>query len=171
MKPFVKRGNGRTLVGNDLGVTNNPHNQLVTQCTSLAKGIAVPIMHHVKATIHVDTNGFLVASPALPEHSKLARVCTQQWHPHDHPSHHARHHPFRRRRRLLGHRLVTTHFPSLSLSFSLSRCRCLCITASSPSSFVAPHTNGMEWNEKRSELELRKQNIRHWCDNSNSKIP
>ena len=78
MKPFVKRGNGRTLVGNDLGVTNNPNNQLVTQGTSLAKGIAMAIMHHVKATVHVDANGLLVALSGLPEHSKLARVRTQQ---------------------------------------------------------------------------------------------
>lgn len=75
MKPFVKRGNGGALIGNDLCITNNPNNQLVAEGTSLAKGIAMAIMHHIEAAVHVDANGLLVASSALPE---LARVCTQQ---------------------------------------------------------------------------------------------
>lgn len=61
----MKRRNGRSFIGYDLFVANNTDDQLVTERTRLTQRVAVAVVHHVEAAVHVDADG-----PPFPERDK-----------------------------------------------------------------------------------------------------
>lgn len=53
-------GDWRALVGGDLGVADDADHQLVAKRPRLAEGIAVAVVHHVEASVHVNAHGLLL---------------------------------------------------------------------------------------------------------------
>lgn len=66
-KPLVAGSDWRALVGGDLGVADDADHQLVAKRPRLAEGIAVAVVHHVEASVHVNAHGLLLL---LLENSK-----------------------------------------------------------------------------------------------------
>lgn len=60
IRPLIKRSNRRAFVCNNFRIADNSNHQLVAQSSRLAKGIAVAVMHHIKAAIHVNPYGPLL---------------------------------------------------------------------------------------------------------------
>lgn len=54
--PLVERGNRGAFVSSDLCIANHTNNKLIPKSTGLPKSVAVPIMHHIEAPIHVNPN-------------------------------------------------------------------------------------------------------------------
>mmetsp|Transcript_37446 Transcript_37446/g.105735 ORF Transcript_37446/g.105735 Transcript_37446/m.105735 type:complete len:306 (-) Transcript_37446:404-1321(-) len=50
-----------TLAAEDLRVWDEPHHQLLPACFGLPEAICMPIVHHVKAAVHVDPDGVVSA--------------------------------------------------------------------------------------------------------------
>lgn len=61
----MERRDGRALVGGDLVVADNADDELVPEGVRLAQRVAVAVVHHVEAAIHVDAHG-TSASAAEP---------------------------------------------------------------------------------------------------------
>lgn len=61
----MERRDGRALVGGDLVVADNADDELVPEGARLAQRVAVAVVHHVEAAIHVDAHG-APASAAEP---------------------------------------------------------------------------------------------------------
>ena len=63
MAPLVERRNWRPFVGLDLFVADDADDELVPEGARLAQRVAVSVVHHVEAAVHVDAHGAAEAAP------------------------------------------------------------------------------------------------------------
>jgi len=63
MAPLVERRNWRPFVGLDLFVADDADDELVPEGARLAQRVAVSVVHHVEAAVHVDAHGAAAAAP------------------------------------------------------------------------------------------------------------
>lgn len=63
LAPFVERGYRGTLIDDDFGVADDSDDQLVSEGTSLTESVAVAVVHHVEAAIHVNSDGSILLPP------------------------------------------------------------------------------------------------------------
>jgi hypothetical protein len=64
--PLVHRRDGRTLVGLDLLVVDNANDELVAEGSRLAQSVAVAVVHHVEAAVHVHAYRAAATAPEPP---------------------------------------------------------------------------------------------------------
>jgi hypothetical protein len=67
--PLVHRRDGRTLVGLDLLVVDNANDELVAEGSRLAQSVAVAVVHHVEAAVHVHAYRAAATAPRTPPRS------------------------------------------------------------------------------------------------------
>jgi hypothetical protein len=61
--PLVHRRDGRALVGLDLLVADDADDELVAEGARLAQRVAMAVVHHVEAAVHVHAHRALAAAP------------------------------------------------------------------------------------------------------------
>lgn len=86
----MERNDGRPLVSRDLVVTDNPDNKLVSERLSLPQGVAVSIVHHVEAAVHVDPDG-LPPPPPDPRQPRPGERRREEGEREEQPAEEARH--------------------------------------------------------------------------------
>ena len=67
MAPLVERRNWRPFVGLDLFVADDADDELVPEGARLAQRVAVSVVHHVEAAVHVDAHGAAAAAEPAPD--------------------------------------------------------------------------------------------------------
>lgn len=78
--------NRRALVGSDLRVADDTDDQLVAERPRLAQGIAVPVVHHIEAPVHVNPHRLL---PPPPQNSQRGLQKSMVEAEHSSPKHDA----------------------------------------------------------------------------------
>lgn len=59
----MERRDGRPLVGLDLVVADDADDELVPEGARLSQRVAVSVVHHIEASVHVDAHGAAAAAP------------------------------------------------------------------------------------------------------------
>jgi hypothetical protein len=70
----VERRNGGPLVGLDLVVADDADDELVPERARLAQRVAVSVVHHVEAAVHVDPHGAAAAAAERAEKRRQGQV-------------------------------------------------------------------------------------------------
>lgn len=69
--PFIERSNRGAFVDDDFSVADNADNQLVAEGTCLTERVAVAVVHHVKAAVHVNADRSVLLPPPWKSQRKL----------------------------------------------------------------------------------------------------
>lgn len=85
----MEGSDGGAFVEGNFGVTDDADDELIPEGTGLAQGVAVAVVHHVEATVHVNADRLVVLlqlQQFLPVPQRERVVDAQGRDPYDHPS-------------------------------------------------------------------------------------